>query len=501
MKHVVLINNSHVENFSVRYLSAYLKDKGFRVSTIHFESTKDEVFQLLSAESLQQLSMYCRECDLVGISLLTTHHLNRSIQISNYLKDRITAKIIWGGVPVISDPRFYLKHADYICVGEGETVIENLLNNKKTHDIKGLAYRGPSGKPVINPVPELIDINKIPIPHLDLDDGFIFKDRRLLPLQKSLPDSLSTYHVISVRGCPFNCSYCLNSTLKRVYSGKGTYFQNVEVERIIRELEWAQENIPHLKRIVIPDDDFFLREDHEIQQLLKLYVKHIHVPIFYLQTNVAHVTASKVRILKESGVQLRYLKIGLQSASSRICKSIFHRPFDEDIFINKLKLLAENDIRVMLDIISDNPYEQFSDKYESIQFLCNIVKHVRGVSSLERPIKMHDHKLMFFPGSKLYAMAEKDGLIPKDYIQRVLAARNTIRKHEEDIDNEALVVALFNRAVTKNRLAGPAYALLCLLRIKPLLQAMIRFNIVRNVDSVLRLGRRISPFAATDRSI
>ncbi|MCF8040198.1 MAG: hypothetical protein K9K79_12865, partial [Desulfohalobiaceae bacterium] len=211
----------------------------------------------------------------------------------------------------------------------------------------------------------------------------------------------------------------------------------------------------------------------------------------YLQTSVAHVTEAKVRLLKESKVQLRYLKIGLQSASPRICGSIFHRPFDPQLFISKLRLLAEHDIPVMLDIISDNPYEKLSDKYESVQFLWSIIKQVKGISNLDQPIRMHDHKLMFFPGSQLYAMAKRDGLISDDYIQRVLAARNTIRSRENDVDNEAFVVALFNRALAKNGFSGPAVMLLRLLQIKPVFQAMIRFNIVRNVHPLLRLGRKV----------
>jgi len=88
MKHAVLINNSHIENFSVRSIGSYLKHKGFSVSTIHYEGKKDNVFNLLPAESLKLLAEYCNNCDLVGISLLTTHQLKRSIQINNYLKEK-----------------------------------------------------------------------------------------------------------------------------------------------------------------------------------------------------------------------------------------------------------------------------------------------------------------------------------------------------------------------------------------------------------------------------
>jgi len=137
----VLINNSHIENFSVRYIGSYLKHNGFRVSIIHYEGKKDDVFNLLPDESLKILAEYCKNCDLVGISLLTTHQLKRSIQINNYLKRKINTKIIWGGVPVTCDPQFYLQHADYICIGEGETVMADFLEGKELTDIKGLGYK------------------------------------------------------------------------------------------------------------------------------------------------------------------------------------------------------------------------------------------------------------------------------------------------------------------------------------------------------------------------
>ena len=79
MKHAVLVNNSYIENISVRYLGAHLKHQGFKVSVIHYEGSQDKVFDLLPEESLAKLADYCRQCDLVGISLLTTHQQERSI--------------------------------------------------------------------------------------------------------------------------------------------------------------------------------------------------------------------------------------------------------------------------------------------------------------------------------------------------------------------------------------------------------------------------------------
>ena len=200
MKHAVLINNSYVENFSVRYLGAHLKHRGFKVSVIHYEGRKDDVFNLLPEENLKRLADYCRQCDLVGISLLTTHQLERSIQINNYLKSRINADIIWGGVPVMCNPRFYLQHADFICAGEGEALMAELLEGKDPAAIAGLGYKTKDGQIHINPIPDLIDLNRQPIPHMELDNGFLLQGGQLKQLRKNVNLLRSSYLGLTIRG-------------------------------------------------------------------------------------------------------------------------------------------------------------------------------------------------------------------------------------------------------------------------------------------------------------
>ena len=480
MKHAVLINNSHIENFSVRNISSYLKYKGFKVSTVHYEGRKDDVFNLLPQKSLQTLAEYCKGCDLVGITLLTTHLLTRSIQITKFLKQNIKAKIIWGGVPVICDPEYYLQFADYVCAGEGEHLMAQLLEEKPLKEIKGLGYIGNSGKTVINPLEDFIDLNQMPIPHLDIDNGYVLDNASLTPMKNNLPKSLTTYSVLSVRGCPHSCSYCLNSKLMNVFIKKGKFIRKIDPPRVIQELEWAKQNIPHLKRIIIDDDDFFLRTESEMEALLDLYMERINLPLFYLQAHIKHITRKKLHILKQSGIQLRYLKIGLQSASIRISRDIFNRPLNLEIFLEKLKFLIADNIRIMIDVISDNPYETIADNYEALLFYHEIIKIVMKYSSVDLPIKMYDHKLMYYPGSKLFDRVMKDRHIPQNYVEEVLLKRNTLRKHEEDIDNDALIVALFNIVMQQKKNYKTAWFLLKLMGIKPFFYFMVRFNIVKN---------------------
>jgi radical SAM superfamily enzyme YgiQ (UPF0313 family) len=479
MKHAVLINNSYIENISVRYLGAHLKHKGYRVSVIHYEGSKDNVFHLLPDESLQTLADYCGQCDLVGISLLTTHQLERSIQIHNYLQDRIQAAIIWGGVPVMCSPRTYLQYTDLISAGEGESVLEGLLEGRDYPDIAGLGYRDTDGHIRVNPIPDLIDLNRQPVPLMEFDDGFLLRGRELLRLREHAQLLRPSYLGMTIRGCPYACSYCINSRLKEIFHRKGPFIRFIDTELVMQELEWAVANIPHLKSVTLDDDDFFMRSEEELETFLEAYRRRIGLPFYYLQATIKQVRESKLKLLQKYGIQMRFLKIGLQSASRRVSREIFDRDFDPDLFIHKLKLLAACDVSVILDVISDNPYDTTADKYAALLFYRDILHNIRPLAAIPRPVKIYDHKLMYYPDTKLYNKARQDGVIPENYVARVLLKRNTVRKHDEDLDNDTLVIALFNMAIRKSRFAPLAGALLGLLCYRPIFRLYNRLDIVR----------------------
>jgi len=479
MKHAVLINNSYIENTSVRYLGAHLKNKGYRVSVIHYEGSKDNVFHLLPEESLQTLAEYCGKCDLVGISLLTTHQLERSIQINNYLKERISAPIIWGGVPVMCSPQAYLQYADLICAGEGESVLAGLLEGRDYADIAGLGFRLPDGAVKVNAIPDLIDLNQQPVPYMELDHGYLLRGNELLRLRDHVHLLRPSYMGMTIRGCPYACSYCINSRLKQVFHHKGPFIRFIDTELVMQELEWAVANIPQLKSVTLDDDDFFMRSEEDLESFFDSYRQRINLPFYYLQATIKQVRESKLKLLQQYGIRMRFLKIGLQSASRRVSHEIFDRGFDPDLFIEKLKLLAVYDVSVILDVISDNPYDTPNDKYEALLFYRNMLRSVRPLSTIPRPVKIYDHKLMYYPDTKLFNKARQDGVIPSDYTEQVLLKRNTVRKHEEDLDNDTLVIALFNIAIRKNRFAPLAGALLELLCYRPFFRLYTRLDIVR----------------------
>ena len=134
---------------------------------------------------------------------------------------------------------------DAICVGEGEGAFTELLDRLSggekgddLYDIKNLGF--PHGP--INPKRPLIgDIDTLPFPERDA----IFKKA---PGIASFP--LKTF--MTSRGCPFSCSYCFETALKKMYRddgalgeredlGKnrgysGKYERRHSVDRVIEEI-------------------------------------------------------------------------------------------------------------------------------------------------------------------------------------------------------------------------------------------------------------------------
>ncbi len=88
-----------VYQHSTRPIAAYLRSKGYKVSIIQCVSCNDNderYFDLLTNEQLEELAGHCKGMLAVGISVLTTHYLNRAIQVNDYLKKSIKVPIVWG---------------------------------------------------------------------------------------------------------------------------------------------------------------------------------------------------------------------------------------------------------------------------------------------------------------------------------------------------------------------------------------------------------------------
>lgn len=491
-KTIALIDFSNCYSFSVRAISSYLKGRGHHVSAIHYALKDEDMFETIPEENLQALSEFCSRHEVVGISLISTHNLKAARQIAEYLRPRITGKIIWGGVPVICDPQYYFQFADFICVGEGETVMADFLEQEDYTQIPGLGYKTADGKTVTNEMSKRIDLNETPIPYFDLENIFIARNNRITSLKED-PTPLyrlsgKGYRIFPVRGCPYSCTFCANNKLNRIFRGKGPLLRSVQNARIVEELTAAKQIIPNLQSVMFYEDDFMARNINVFRELMEVYTREVDLPLTFNST-CEYLTEEKLDIIIEYGVKLADIKIGLQSASERVNQKIFKRPFKKEWYYEKLALLASKGIHVTLDLISDNPYEDIHDKYDSFKFYQNLARRVRRASIIRNPVSIMDHKLMFYPGTKMYDMAVEDKIIDDSYIEKVLLSRKTTRNKFVDIDNESFILALFGMAVKKDFRGALADMVFSLFRIKPLYLFMYNLRIFKWIFAAAKISK------------
>src|SRR5262245_23022680 len=93
--------------------------------------------------------------DLVGLSFLSTCAYPQTRSLTRAIKARCpTQKIAAGGVFATMNAVNIIQDCpelDYVCRGEGEELILDLLANLATPArVKGIAWRSPEGRPVLN---------------------------------------------------------------------------------------------------------------------------------------------------------------------------------------------------------------------------------------------------------------------------------------------------------------------------------------------------------------
>ena len=134
------------------------------------------------------------------------------------------------------------KAVDLIVRGEGEETLLELAQQPKTGkklgDIKGISFRK-DGEVVQTPQgPFIQDLDTLPLPayHLLPIEKYYVSKRKLLP-------------IITSRGCPYACSFCVASQMF------GQKFRARSPKNVLDELEWLQNEFD-AEGIAFQDDTF-----------------------------------------------------------------------------------------------------------------------------------------------------------------------------------------------------------------------------------------------------
>jgi anaerobic magnesium-protoporphyrin IX monomethyl ester cyclase len=331
---------SDITAYGLRCLSSYLKSLGHSVNMIFLPDYREEVEDKREAEDLYEpallfeIARQAQGSGLIGISLMT-YCFQRVAQLSDYLREHLSAPVVWGGIHATIRPEECLQHADYACRGEGEESLARLaaaLEKKEPVDeIPNLVFQR-EGQVILNPVAPLVqDLDAFPRPDYDLEGHHYALLGRppLKPMDREAFAKLMAmnplsdpgrgeiiYQTMSSRGCPYHCAYCCNNFLRQLYA-KEKYVRFLKVETIIAELREMKNRFPFLNMVLFSDDSFFSAPISWLQDFADRYAREISLPFRCLASPLA-ITEAKLTLLTKVG--LRGLQIGIQSGSERTRK-------------------------------------------------------------------------------------------------------------------------------------------------------------------------------------
>ena len=264
--------------------------------------------------------------DLLGIYSNITF-IKYALQVAELSKKlNPNKKVIIGGPFATVMPKETLENSfvDAIAIGEGEQTLYDLIKNDlRFKGVRGLWYKD-GDKIKINPP-------RKPIKNLD---SIPFPARDLLPMKKyirhwfqldSVSLNLKGTHIIGLRGCPYNCTFC-QPTLRKIF-GPGIRLRSPE--NIIEELL-------HLKKeykinSFIFEDDTFIINQKWVEEICKRMTEEGLDLLWGCNVRANLVNGPLLKKMKKAGLVKVY--IGIESLSQRILDSVY----DKRITVNQIK--------------------------------------------------------------------------------------------------------------------------------------------------------------------
>lgn len=265
-------------------------------------------------------------------------------------------KIIFGGPEVSFDSESYMERygfIDAIIRGEGEETLVDFINNG--YAVQGITYRD-SG--IIIRMPDRLpvcDLNTIPFPYTKED---IDENRNKL------------IYYESSRGCPFNCSYCLSSTVHSVR------FRDIELVK--SELKQFIDGGCKIIKFV---DRTFNADRKRAAELIRFLSEEGKGTQFHFEIAADLINDEILSLFKAAPKDMFLLEIGVQSTNSKTISEI-DRKTDFSKIAETVREL-KGCVHMHLDLIAGLPYEDYKSFIKSFNDVMSLEPEVLQLGFLK----------------------------------------------------------------------------------------------------------------------
>ncbi len=399
---VLLINPQHHRNweygrsiFSVPIglliLGTRLKQAGFHPVIID---------TCIDPDYLQRIREHLPQTIYAGISAMTPQ-VPHAMEIARYIQEQAPRiPLVWGGIhPTLYPDSCRDPLCDVVVMGEGDlTCIELARAFQSDADISaipGIAYVS-YGNVITTPPGPLVDIFHSPEPDYSLCDmetyihTYSLQDRRMV----------RAFPVHAARGCPWHCTFCINTTLNR------------ERRYRPRSADVLLEDIEHLAHqfnvdmIILQDEEFFAHRSRVLAFLDGIEARKLNHLKFNATCRINHfrtgyIDPELLRRLKRCGFE--NLVFGFESGS-RHCLEIIQKEITVEQGILAAQLLSTEGFKAVWGFIMAIPGERRSDLIRTLHLMEKLRRMSRDFYFIGPQI------FRPYPGSLLYRKALAHGL-------------------------------------------------------------------------------------------
>jgi radical SAM superfamily enzyme YgiQ (UPF0313 family) len=404
---VVLLAFYNYEAHAIRIFHPLLKQRGHEVHSIFFKNYFTYQVPTPTEENMVVDLIRRLEPDVVAMSVWSTYY-RLAARLSDRIKSLTDAVVVWGGIHPQTRPEDCIRHADVVCLSEGEYVLAELTDRiglgMDFTDLRGCWVRS-DGDVVRNGSRPLIpDLDVLPPADMSSENKYYLG--RETWKDPARWDALAvSYDIMAVRGCPFECTFCIHNFTRKRSEGLGTYVRRRSVDHVMAELLAAVRTRPHLRTIAF-SDDIFAPARPWLEEFCARYKREIGLP-FAMYSFPRMVDEAKVRLMRDAG--LWATTMGIQSGSERIRSDCYERETSNDEIVDACRIFARHGVIRNLDFIGDNPYESEADRRETVELLARLPK----------PFYFNYFSLTYFPGVDLTERALADGFIGPNDVEDV----------------------------------------------------------------------------------
>ncbi len=363
-------------------IAAVLRDGGHEVKILDINGHRykpNDVLNLASSSA----------ADAIGISGLVSTY-KYQCWLAKELKERLPhVPLISGGGCATSVPEQLLRHAPYdiLAMGEGEWTALELADALETgqplQEVNGVVLRQGDGilRTPVRPVEENLDA--FPLPAYDLFPTECYAKNKIW----HFPDK--SMNLVSSRGCPMDCHFCYNLFGKRSYRKRGVDSLVEEVQLLKREYG--------VKQFAFVDDNLTINRKHLFTVCDALAKENIE---WGCHGRVDTVDDERLEKMAASGC--RWLGFGIESGNQRILDAMKKRATVEQAHA-AVQRCRKHKIFANATFIHGYPGEDEESARDSLRF------------KIEADIVNDGFYATPYPGTELYELARKKGLIPDEH--------------------------------------------------------------------------------------